>query len=297
MIALQSQAPNPEDFEEAFRSFQEWMAQRTRAMHQADRKESSDRNPEAYFSPSLDSPEPSIKRDQQTTTEENAGNRTSIGSRVLRTMVRGFILAALVGLAWQASRDDHAQDMIKVWAHSALNWLSPVIGAKSQRSSDLAAEPVSKLSDQNGTPLQAAVPSQDVSPSQAVAPSAAQPLAVNHPAELQQQLEGVVNDLAVIRRSVEQLAGTQEQMSRDLAVLQAAGHDVSQKAAAPAQTAAVPARPRKRISKPPHSEIPERPAAAPLQTPPDNTPSTDDKPPRPPLPLLTPPAETPSPAQ
>jgi hypothetical protein len=297
VIALQSQAPNPEDCEEVLRSFQEWMAQRTRTMHQADRKESSDRNPEAYFSPSLDSPEPSIKRDQQTTTEESAGNRTSVGSRVLRTMVRGFILAALVGLAWQATRDDYAKDMIKVWAHSALNWLSPVIGAKSQRSSDLAAEPVSKLSDQNGTPPQTAAPSQDVTPSQAVAPSAAQPLAVNHPDELQQQLAGIVNNLAVIRRIVEQLAGTQEQMSRNLAMLQAVEHDVSQKAAAPAKTAAVPAPPRKKLSKPVHSEIPERPAAASLQTPPGDTPSTDDKPPRPPLPLLTPPAETPSPAQ
>ena len=297
MIALQTQAPNPEDSEEVLRSFQEWMAQRTRTMHQADRKESPIQNPEAYFAPRLDSPEPSIKRDQQTTTEESAGNRTSVGSRVLRTMVRGFILAAVVGLAWQASRDDRAKDMIEVWTHSALNWLSPVIGAKSQRSSDLAAEPVSKLSDQNGTPLQAAVPSQDVSPSQAVAPSAAQPLAVNHPAELQQQLEGIVNDLSVIRRIVEQLAGTQEQMSRDLAMLHGIQHDVSQKAAAPTQTAAVPATPRRKPSKPAHAEIPERPAATSLQTPPGDTPSTDDKPPRPPLSLLTPPAEKPSPAQ
>jgi hypothetical protein len=296
MIALQGQGPNSEGSEEVLRSFQEWMAERNGAMHRADRKESSDRNPEAYFAPRLDSPEPSINRDQQTATEENIGNSTSVGSRVRRTMVRGFILAALLGLAWQASRDDQAGDMIKVWAQSALNWLSPVLGAKSQRSADLEREPVSKLSDQDGTPPQAAAPSQNVAPSQAVVPLAAQ-LAVDHPADVQQQLEGIVNDLAVIRRSVKQLADTQEQISRDLAVLQSAGHDASQKAAAPAQTAAVPAAPRKKLSKPARAEIPERPAAAPLQTPIADTLSTDDKPPRPPLPLLTPPAETPSPAQ
>ena len=113
MIALQGQGPNSEGSEEVRRSFQESMAERNGAMHRADRKESSDRNPEAYFAPRLDSPEPSINRDQQTATEENIGNSTSVGSRVRRTMVRGFILAALLGLAWQASRDDQAGDMIK----------------------------------------------------------------------------------------------------------------------------------------------------------------------------------------
>jgi hypothetical protein len=298
MSALQSQAPSPQDAEEVLRSFHEWMAERARATHQADRRELSDRNPEAYFPPSIASPKPPTEHEQQTGIQESTGNRTSVGSRVLRTMVRGFILAASVGLVWQASHDDHTKDMTKVFADSSMKLFSPVIGAGPNRSSDLAAEPVSKLSDQNVTqPQTADAPSQDITPSQVAAPSVAQPPVVNTSTELQQQkLEALVSDLAAVRRTVQQLAGTQEQMSRDLAMLQAGGRDTSQKREAPAQTAVVHAPARKKVPKPVHLEIPNPPAAVTLQTPPDDTPSTGEKPPRPPLPLLTPPADTPSPA-
>jgi hypothetical protein len=302
MVALQRQAPNPQDREELIRTFQEWMDEQA-ASHQADRKAFSDRNPEAYFAPSIVSPEPPAERDQQAEIEEHGRIGSSVGSRVFRTMVRGLILAVFVGLVWQASSDDRTKDMIKVWLDSSLKWLSPVVGTRSQGdrgqerklTSEVAIEAVSKLSDQNVTQPQAASPPQDLAMSRAASSEA--PPVVNKSAELQQQLEAVVSDIADIRRMVEQLTSKQEQMSRDIAMLQAAEHDVSQKAAAPAPIAAVHAPARKKVPKPVHSETPEQPAAAALQTAPSDPPLTDDKPPRPPLPLLVPSAETPPSAQ
>jgi hypothetical protein len=270
MIALQRQAPNPQDPEEILRSFQEWMAERAKTMHQADRKEFSDRNPEVYFPPSIASPEPPPERDQQAAIEERVDNKTPFGSRVRRTMIRGFIITVLVSLGWQVFRDDQTKDMIRVWMFSSFKWLSPATGTRSQSAST----------------------SQDMAPFQAAAPPAAPPPAVNTATELQQLLEAIGSDLAVVRHTLEQLADRQEQMSRDIATLQAAAHDISQKAAA--QIAAVHAPARKKVPKPVHSETPEQPAAAALQTSPSDAPLTGDNTPRRPLPLLAPSADTPS---
>jgi hypothetical protein len=271
MVALQRQAPDPQGPEEILRSFQEWMAERAKAMHQADRKEFSDRNPEAYFPPSIASPETPPERDQQAEIQKRADNGTSVGSRVLRTLIRGFIIAVLLGFGWQVYRDDQTKDMIKVWMVSSFKWLSPAIGIRSQT----------------------ALPSQDMAPSQAAAPSTAQPPpAVNTSTELQQRLEAIGSDLAVVRGTFEQLTDRQEQMSRDLAMLQAAEHELSQKPMAYAQSTGVHAPARKKIlSKPGHLDIPEQPAAA---LAPSETPLTGGNAPRPPLPLLAPSAETPS---
>jgi hypothetical protein len=189
------------------------------------------------------------------------------------------------------------RNMIKAWADSSSKWPLPIVGTGSQLTSDLATEAVYKLSDQNVTQPQAAPRSQHIIPSQVAVPSVAPPPMVNTSTEPQQQLGAIMSVFTVIRRIVEQIAGRQEQMSRDLTTLQAAQHDVSQKAAAPAQTAAIHAPAGKKVPKPAHSEIPEQPAAASLQTAPGDTPSTGDKSPRPPLPLVPPSAETPSPAR
>jgi hypothetical protein len=45
----------------------------------------------------------------------------------------------------------------------------------------------------------------------------------------QQQLQTVVNDLAVLRRNVEQLSNKHEQMSRDIATVQATEQNISEK--------------------------------------------------------------------
>ena len=76
-------------------------------------------------------------------------------------------------------------------------------------------------------------------------------------AELQQQLKPVALDLALVRRSVEQLAFNQdqlarkqEQMARAIAALQAAEQDISQKISAPPPPRAVHVPPPKPLQPP-----------------------------------------------
>jgi hypothetical protein len=297
MVESQNQGLNPQDGEQVLRSFQEWMVQHAHAVKstRTDYKEFSDLDNHAsrkgsYFSPSIASPDPSIKSpgsaspelsidsNPRANIEAVVSNESSVGRRVFRTVVGGFLIAVVVAVVWQAYRDDPTRELIKSRGHSSLIWLSSVLGTM-QRGAELAAEPASKLSDQAVTP-----------PTPTSVPTKEFP-------ELQQQLQTMVNDLAVLQRIVEQLASKQEQMSRDMATVQAAEQNVSEKISSLAQAAPVHAPPRKNVPKLVHSETPKQPVAAalPLQTPPAATASPADEPPRPPLPLPTPPAGTPSP--
>jgi hypothetical protein len=86
-------------------------------------------------------------------------------------------------------------------------------------------------------------------------------------ADLQEQLKPVAIDLALVRRSIEQLASNQEQLARkqdemaqNIATLQAAEQEVSQKVSAPPPTPKVSAPPP--TSKPVHvSPKPVQPPA------------------------------------
>ncbi len=87
-------------------------------------------------------------------------------------------------------------------------------------------------------------------------------------ADLQEQLKPVAIDLALVRRSMEQLASNQEQLARkqdqmvqNIATLQAAEQEVSQKVSAPPPTPKVPAPPP--TSKPVH--VSPKPAQPPAQ--------------------------------
>jgi hypothetical protein len=87
--------------------------------------------------------------------------------------------------------------------------------------------------------------------------------------ELQQQIEAIVSDVAVVRQTVERIAAVQEQMALDIATLQKSG----QKASVLPRAPAVPAPSRKHapnIARPDamaHSHsaaVPTAPAATPL---------------------------------
>jgi hypothetical protein len=290
MVESQDQALNPQNGEQVLRSFHEWMVQQAHAVkstNQTAQKAFSDLDnhaprKESHFSPSIASREPSIKSPSSAPSELSidpnqpanipavASNRSSVGSRVFRTVVRGFLIAIVVAVVWQAFRDDQTRKLIKAWGHSSSIWLSSALSATG-RDSESAAEPSSKLSDQaTSTPAATSVSTKELT-------------------ELQQQLQTIVNDLAVLRSK-------QEQMSRDIAMVQATEHNVSEKISSLAQAAPVHAPPQKNVPKPVHAEIPKQPAAAslPQQASPAGAASPADQPPRPPVPLATP-AETPSP--
>jgi hypothetical protein len=145
------------------------------------------------------------------------GERRSIGGRTFRTLAR-FFIPALIGVgvvgvisAWQ-SHGEEAKEMVKTWAPS-LGWLLPVATTKSPP-------------DGQGSAAAAATS-----------------------AELVQQLKSMALDLAVVRRSVEQLAAAveqlgakQEQMAQNIATLQAVEQDINQKMSSPRPSRVAPPR-------------------------------------------------------
>ena len=293
MVESKEQALNPQTSEQVLNSFHEWMVQRAQAVKSTNQPaQPSDLDNCAsrkgsYFSPSIAS-EPSIKSSSSATQENRVGhgkqaniapgasNGSSVERRVFR-IICGLLIAIVVAVVWQAYRDDQTMKLVRAWGNSSVIWLSAVLGA-TQRESETAAEPSTKLSDQaTSTPAVTSTPTKEFT-------------------ELNQQLQTVVNDLAVLRRNVEQLSERQEQMSRDISTVQAIEQNVSEKISSLTQAAPVHVPPRKNVPRLVHAETPRQPAAAsgPSQPSAPGTASPTDQPPRPPMPLPTP-AEIPAP--
>jgi hypothetical protein len=134
MVESQDQALNPQNGEQVLRSFHEWMVQQAHAVkstNQTAQKAFSDLDnhaprKESHFSPSIAFREPSIKSPSSAPSELSidpnqpanipavASNRSSVGSRVFRTVVRGFLIAIVVAVVWQAFRDDQTRKLIRV---------------------------------------------------------------------------------------------------------------------------------------------------------------------------------------
>ena len=153
-------------------------------------------------------------------------DRPSIGRRMFRALVR-FFIAAVIGvgatLAWQ-SYGDEAKEMVRTWIPSVA-WLLPVSTTKSPPNGQVSAQ-------------DAALP-QSTPVTQTPAPTAA----ATSPELV--QLEPMARDLAVMRRSLEQLAAKQEQMAQNIATLQAVEQDIRQKMSSRPPSPAVPVPPRK----------------------------------------------------
>ena len=185
-------------------------------------------------------------------------------------MVGVLLVGVVLGAVWQTYRDEQTRNLIKDWRHSSMSWLSYSFSA-TQRDSESSAQSSTKLSDQAAQrPTGASVQADEV-------------------ADLKQQLLAVVNDLAIMRRDVEQISSKHEQLSRDIAAVQATEQNVSEKISSltqPAPTLTQPARgqPRKNVPKVVRAESPKQPDAAsvPPKTPPTGTESLTEQPPRPP---------------
>ena len=292
MVEL-DQALKSQNGEQVLRSIEEWMVQQGHAAKTTKQATDIDNHASgngSHITPSIAPPELSIEASSSASPERPidpsphakippiASKRPFIGKRLVRPVVGGLLIAIFVAVAWQTYRDNQTRKLVGAWGHSFGIWLSSGLGA-SERVSESTAQPSAKLSDQTSTP---AVTSRSA----------------NELAELQQQLQIVVNDLAVLRRNVEQLSNKHEQMSRDIATVQATEQNISEKISSFTQPASVPAPapPRKKIPRLARAETPRQPAAVslPPQTSAAGTASPTEQPPRPPLPLPTP-AETSSP--
>jgi len=301
MAGSQSQGLNLHGDQALHSLLQEWITQQSKVVKttdQADQEASPDLDkvasptPQPYFSPSVVSsessidapsgisPESSIDPNQRANIQE-VGGRSSAGKRTLRTVIGGLIIAVAVGAGWQVYGGDQTKELLKAWGRPSLIWMSAVLGT-SQRDSEFATEPGSKLPDQAATP-------------------SATSITVTESLELHQQLQNVVSDLAALQRLVEQVASKQEQVaskqeqiSRDITTLQAAEQNLSAKMSSLTQPAAVRLAPRRSVARLVHSEALKQPTAVsqPVQPPAPETPSPADQPPRPPLPLSGPPTET-----
>jgi hypothetical protein len=286
MASSRSQGLNLHGDQALHSQLQEWIAQQPKVVKtiSPDLDHGANGIPQSYFSPSVVSTEPSIDCPSGTSPEpsvgpnrraklQEVGGKSSVGKRTFRTVVGGLIIAVVVGAGWQVYGGDQTKELFTAWAHSSLIWMSAVLGT-SQRYSELATEPGSKLSDQAVT-------------------ASTTPITVTESPELQQQVQNVVSDLAALQRLVEQVASKQEQISRDMTTLQATEQNLSAKISSLAQPAAVRIAPRRNVAKLVHSEAPKQPTAVsqPVQPPAPETPSPADQPPRPPLPLSGPPTE------
>ena len=143
--------------------------------------------------------------------------RRSLGRRALRAVLRFLITLAIgVGgtLAWQAYGDDSRQLLANAYPQQ-LGWIAP-------------QPTTTALAPQNAP----------------AAPASDAPVA---PAIDQQQLKSLSLNLAAVRQSVEQLAtqvaAGQQQMSGDIAKLQASEQDILAKIAAPPPRPAAPRKP------------------------------------------------------
>jgi len=214
---------------------------------------------------------------------------------VVRTVVAGLFLAIGVVVVWQIYHDNQSKKLIEALAHSSVIWLSSSVGS-AQRVSELSAQSNAKTSDQ------------------AAQTPTATSIEANELAELRQQILAVVNDLAVLRRDVEQLSGKHEGLSRNVETVKASLQDVGEKISslssvptpAPVSSQAQPRRSVPRLVRaeaprsdaapvpPKTSRQPDAASVAPT-TSPTGTASLTEQPPRPPLPVPVPTAETTSP--
>jgi hypothetical protein len=138
-----------------------------------------------------------------------ANERPSIVRRMLRSITR-FCIAVLIGvgatLAWQ-SCGDKAREVLSTQVPS-LGWLS--------------VSATTSTADGQGPAQDATVPQSGLLPQTPAAAAAATTPEFT-------QLEPMARDLAAMRRSLEQLAGKQEQMAQNIAALQAAEQDIRKK--------------------------------------------------------------------
>ena len=165
----------------------------------------------------------------------------SLGRRALRRFVRVVITLGIgiVGtLAWQAYGDD-ARQMMAMAYPGQLGWIAP------QGATEASAAQSAPMTLASAGP---AAPSLD-----------------------QQQLNSLSLNLAAIRQSVEQLAtqvaSSQQQMSGDIARLQASEQDILNKIATP------PPRPAPVAARKPPPQAPVAPPAVPAQTAPPPAPA------------------------
>jgi hypothetical protein len=169
-----------------------------------------------------------------------SGNRRSIGSEVLRLFVFGLIIATVGGAAFASQYgDDNIKETLGI-LQSSVSALLPEVGTSpsaaipegSSKNSDRVS-PQDKTSAENTRLAQS-------SPASVTAASSPQ---------VQQQLATMAGELAIVRGLAEQLTVSQKKMAQDIAALETAKDNLSQKMWWLYQSSAFNAQPHKTVKK------------------------------------------------
>jgi hypothetical protein len=154
-----------------------------------------------------------------------SGNRRSIGSEVLRLFVFGLIIATIGGAAFASQYgDDNIKETLGILQSSVSALLpevdtspSATIPEGSSKSSDRVS-PQDKTSAENTSAKETRFTQS--SPASVTAAS---------PPQVQQQLAAMAGELAIVRGLAEQLTASQKKMAQDIAALETAKENLSQK--------------------------------------------------------------------
>jgi len=168
------------------------------------------------------------------------GNRRSVGREVLRLFVYGLIIITIGGAAFASQYgDDNIKETLGI-LQSSVSGLSPVLGANP---SARALEGFSKSSDQVST--------QDKISAKEARFIQSTPVSVTAGSspQIQQQLETMASQLAIVRGLAEQLTVSQKKMAQDIAALETAKENLSQKMWWLYQSSAFDAPPHKSVKK------------------------------------------------
>jgi hypothetical protein len=167
-------------------------------------------------------------------------NRRSVGKEVLRLFVHGLIIATIGGAAFASQYgDDNIKEALAILQRS-VSGISPDLGANP---SARALEGFSKSSDQIST--QDRISAKEVRFIQSPPGS----VTAGSSPQIQQQLEAMASELAIVRGLVEQLTVSQKKMALDMAALETPKENLSQKTWWLNQSSAFDAPARKSVKK------------------------------------------------
>jgi hypothetical protein len=174
-----------------------------------------------------------------------SGNKRSVGNEVLRLFVFGLIIAAIGGAAFASQYgDDNTKETLGI-LQSSVSALLPEIGTSP---SIAVPEGFSKNSDRVSPQDKASAENTSARDTRFTQPSPASVTAASSP-QVQQQLATMAGELAIVRGLAEQLTVSQKKMAQDIATLETAKDNLSQKMWWLYQSSAFNAPPHKTVKK------------------------------------------------
>jgi len=174
-----------------------------------------------------------------------SGNRRSIGSEVLRLFVFGLIIATVGGAAFASQYgDDNIKETLGI-LQSSVSALLPEVGTSP---SAAIPEGSSKNSDRVSPQDKTSAENTSAKETRFAQSSPASVTAASSP-QVQQQLATMAGELAIVRGLAEQLTVSQKKMAQDIAALETAKDNLSQKMWWLYQSSAFDAQPHKTVKK------------------------------------------------